>query len=123
MINSEGSLNILNTTKPIDSPESFNLEIQSFSQPLNFTYQFEALPLDYLTFNNMTLESELCESSKPWLKCLVAKSNDLFTLESCIDNFEVLFSYGFNNLEEYSNNVSIQVKNFTQKFNLFCKRF
>lgn len=114
-----GSLTIQNETKLLNSSETFNIELKTFNKKVNFTYQYEAMPLDYLTLNNTKLEAEMCDGTLPWLNCLVAQDVDL-NLERCTKNIDLHLSYN------YSNNYTglqeaIKIKNFTHSIFFKCK--
>ncbi|CAF0857296.1 unnamed protein product [Brachionus calyciflorus] len=109
--NWNGTLTIFDDSKQINSSENFNIELKTFSKKLNFTYQYEALPLDHLTFNETILNSETCEGNFPWLNCLVARDVKI-DLPKCIKNLNLHLGYKYEN--DYSGlQTQPQTRNFT----------
>lgn len=105
-----GSLSIFDETRHINATDNFNVVLNTFSKRVNFTYQFEALPLDYLTWNNTRLSTDLCEADQSSLSCLIAEDVDL-NLEKCTNSFQLDLSYGYNT--DFSSFQTIVVRNFT----------
>lgn len=118
--NWNGSLTVHDQTKVINSTEAFNIELKTFTKRVNFTYQYEAMPLDYLTVNNTKIiETESCEATLSWLNCLIARDVDL-NLKRCTQNFDLYLGYNFEN--DYSSiQDEIKIKNYTHNIVFRCK--
>ena len=68
----EGTLTFGPSLYKIESEEKIDIKIESYKQSLlNFTYKYEALPLDYLTVNGKRVEeANACKNkTNDWLNC------------------------------------------------------
>ncbi len=116
-----GSLIIGTDTKPIDSVIPYELTIASFKESFNFTYVYEALPLNKLIKDNVLLPSKPCQleaRNKTWLECLVSASN--ITFDKNINSSRFNLSYDYDYPEIYAQNTTIVKKVFPKVINIYC---
>jgi hypothetical protein len=124
--NSKFSLNGI--TYSLNNPvvsEPITLEIDSFSQNIDYSYRVESQPLDHLIVNNARIESEKCSisntsiNSATWLNCLQSKSSKL-ELKRCVDTLNLSLSYGYDDPENLLAD-KVRIRNSSIRINLNCK--
>lgn len=104
---------------PFDSTNAITLDIDTFSDQIEWSYDLESLPLNYLLVNGEKIKTTVCQAQKEWLNCL--KSDPIeFNLEKCKSNYQVNLSYGFDGFDEYINDNQFKPKFVTKTINLQC---
>lgn len=115
--NWNGTLSVSGQIKPINSTESFSVELQTFKKDIQLSYTYESLPMEYLTFNDSRLESTDCQSTIPWLNCLQADFD--LAVNKCTNSLSNSFGYGYDS--NYSSIVNLKSKNFSHTILFTCK--
>jgi hypothetical protein len=120
--NNYGRLKFGQTTWLISSDQSISFQIESYKQTLNFTYKYEALPLDYLIINDQNVGGKECETKQSeWLNCF--ESDNLLSIQKCQNSIKYNFSYGFKEADSYigcQQKSSIIAQSFQKNFNIIC---
>lgn len=115
--NWNGTLSVSDQTKSINSTEKFNLELKTFNKDIQLLYKYEALPLEYLTFNESRLRTTDCQSTIPWLTCLQAEFD--LKVNKCTNSLSNTFGYGYDS--NYSSISNLKSKNYSHTFLFTCK--
>ena len=122
MDNDYGKLKFGQTTWEISSDQGISFQIESYKQTLNFTYKYEALPLDYLIVNSEDIGGKECKmKNSDWLNCF--ESDILLNIGKCQNNIRYNFSYGFKDADSYvgcQQRAPIVAKSFQKNFNIIC---
>lgn len=111
------------TTEIKESENSIDIQIDSFSIPLEYNFSIESLPIDSLLVNNQSIDSnDSCDNKKnDILNCLQSKRLNL-QLDRCTDKYNLILSYKVVDkliYEKHDNKFAI--REFKFKMNLKCK--
>lgn len=113
------NLFIDNETHQINESKFLEIKIDSFSVPLNYSFNMERLPMDRLLLNNRTIKSNQCQKQEyPALKCLQSDLLQL-NLKKCTENYTLSFDYSYDNAEIYET-VAILKPKYEHKIRLLC---
>jgi hypothetical protein len=102
---------------------SINIQIDSFSIPLEYNFSIESLPIDSLLVNNQLIESnDSCDNKKnDILNCLQSKKLNL-SLDRCTDKYNLILSYKVDDKSIYEmNDNKFTIREFKYNLNLKCK--
>lgn len=124
MDNYGGMLNIGEKKAEIkDLENSIDIQIDSFSVPLEYNFSIESLPIDSLLVNNQSIDSnDSCDNRKnDILNCLQSKRLNL-QLDRCKDKYNLILSYKVNDKSIYEKHDNkFTIREFKFKINLNCK--
>ncbi len=113
------------STYQIQSEMSIKFIIESYKEALNFTFKYEALPLDYLKVNDQRVTSNKCSTQQSsWLNCF--ETDVLLNVQKCQNNIPFTLSYGFYNEDQYigcQQRIPIVPKNYSKNIEISCKSF
>lgn len=115
--NWNGTLSVSGKTKLVNSTESFDVELKTFSKNIPISLKYEALPIDYLLFNESRIDSSECQGTMPWLNCLQADFE--LELNKCVDRLNYTVGYGFE--YDYSPVTNLTPKNYSHSLSISCK--
>jgi hypothetical protein len=102
------------------SNNTFEIELDSFSNNISITYSLESLPLNDLFKDNSKLYSKKCDSqSKTRLNCLQSTIPIQFEYCNSVHSFNL--SYGYQYFEEYSNVTDLKKLTFYQSISAKCR--
>ena len=95
-----------------DLENSIDIQIDSFSVPLEYNFSIESLPIDSLLVNNQSIDSnDSCDNRKnDILNCLQSKRLNL-KLDRCKDKYNLILSYKVNDksiYEKHDNKFTIR---------------
>ena len=102
---------------------SIDIQIDSFSIPLEYNFSIESLPIDSLLVNNQLIESnDSCDNKKnDILNCLQSKRLNL-SLDRCTDKYNLILSYKVDDKSIYEmNDNKFTIREFKYNLNLKCK--
>ena len=102
---------------------SIDIQIDSFSIPLEYNFSIESLPIDSLLVNNQLIESnDSCDNKKnDILNCLQSKKLNL-SLDRCTDKYNLILSYKVDDKSIYEmNDNKFTIREFKYNLNLKCK--
>ena len=102
---------------------SIDIQIDSFSIPLEYNFSIESLPIDSLLVNNQLIESnDSCDNKKnDILNCLQSKNLNL-SLDRCTDKYNLILSYKVDDKSIYEmNDNKFSIREFKYNLNLKCK--
>ena len=124
MDNYGGMLTIAKVTTEIkESENSIDIQIDSFSIPLEYSFSIESLPIDSLLVNNQSIDSnDSCDNKKnDILNCLQSKRLNL-QLDRCTDKYNLILSYKVDDKSIYEKHDNkFAIKEFKYNLNLKCK--
>ena len=106
-----------------DLENSIDIQIDSFSVPLEYNFSIESLPIDSLLVNNQSIDSnDSCDNRKnDILNCLQSKRLNL-KLDRCKDKYNLILSYKVNDKSIYEKHDNkFTIREFKFKINLNCK--
>ena len=102
---------------------SIDIQIDSFSIPLEYNFSIESLPIDSLLVNNQLIESnDSCDNKKnDILNCLQSKKLNL-SLDRCTDKYNLILSYKVDDKSIYEKDDNkFTIREFKYNLNLKCK--
>ena len=102
---------------------SIDIQIDSFSIPLEYNFSIESLPIDSLLVNNQLIESnDSCDNKKnDILNCLQSKRLNI-SLDRCTDKYNLILSYKVDDKSIYEmNDNNFTIREFKYNLNLKCK--
>ena len=102
--------------------KSIDIQIDSFSVPLEYSFSIESLPIDSLLVNNQSVDSNnSCENKKnDLLNCFQSKILSL-TLKRCTNKYNLTLSYKVDDKLIYEkHDDKFTVKEFKYNVNLKC---
>ena len=111
------------TTEIKESENSIDIQIDSFSIPLEYNFSIESLPIDSLLVNNQSIDSnDSCDNKKnDILNCLQSKRLNL-QLDRCTDKYNLILSYKVDDKSIYEKHDNkFAIKEFKYNLNLKCK--
>ena len=110
-------------TKQVNESNTIEIQIDTFTVPLKYSFYLERLPLDDLIVNNTIISSVSCNHTRkyPSLNCLESLKQNL-TLDKCMPNYTLSFSYKVNDLQKYHDaNIMLEQNVFQHYIKLKCK--
>ena len=102
---------------------SIDIQIDSFSIPLEYNFSIESLPIDSLLVNNQLIESnDSCDNKKnDILNCLQSKRLNI-SLDRCTDKYNLILSYKVDDKSIYEKDDNkFTIREFKYNLNLKCK--
>lgn len=102
---------------------SIDIQIDSFSIPLEYNFSIESLPIDSLLVNNQLIESnDPCDNKKnDILNCLQSKRLNI-SLDRCTDKYNLILSYKVDDKSIYEKDDNkFTIREFKYNLNLKCK--
>lgn len=96
------------------------IQIDSFENGLNVSYELHGLPLDNLKIDNERVKTKDCTRKGSSLRCLKTGVFQ-YDLQRCVDRYEINLSYEFDSFPPFTNDTELTPKNFIKEIYLECK--
>ena len=108
-------------SQDVKSSKPMIVQIDSFENALNISYELHGLPLDNLKVDNERVKTRDCTRKDSSLRCLKTGVFP-YDLQRCVDRYEINLSYEFDSFSHFTNDTELMPKIFNKEIYLECKK-